>query len=43
MPDKPGYLVVVEVVKGQLVSWTLVPTRPGYLQRQRYGHLLYGR
>lgn len=43
MPDRAGMLVVLEVVKGQLVTWTLIPTRMGYLEQQRYGNLLYGR
>lgn len=43
MPDKPGMMVVVEAVRGQLQGWTLIPTRKGYLERQRSGRLLYGR
>lgn len=43
MGDKPGMVVVVEAVRGQLQSWTMIPTRRGYLERQRYGRLLYGR
>ena len=43
MPDKPGMVVVVEAVRGQLQGWTMIPTRKGYLERQRSGFLLYGR
>lgn len=43
MPDKPGMTVVVEAVRGQLQSWTLIPTRRNYLERQRSGRLLFGR
>lgn len=40
---KPGMVVVVEVVKGQLQGWTMIPTKMGYLEKQRRGRLLYGR
>lgn len=43
MPKKQGMVAVVEAIKGQLVGWTIIPTRLGYLERQRVGHLLYGR
>lgn len=43
IPKKPGVLVVFSAVKGHIVSWTMVPTKPGYLDRQRYGALLYAR
>ncbi len=43
IPKRPGVLVVVEAIKGQLVSWTMIPTKASYLNRQRYGELLYGR
>ena len=43
MGEKPGVVVVVEAVRGQLQSWTMIPVRQGYLERQRYGALLYGR
>lgn len=43
VPGKSGLLVVFQAVKGRLVSWTVVPTRSGYLEKQRYGTLLYAR
>ncbi len=43
MPERPGMMVVMEAVKGRMVSWTLMPSRIGYLERQRQGNLLYGR
>jgi len=38
-----GQLLVAQARKGQLETWTVIPTRPGYLQNQRAGELLYGR
>lgn len=38
-----GQLLVAQARKGQLEAWTVIPTRPGYLQNQRAGELLYGR
>lgn len=43
MGDKSGLLVVLEAMRGQLQGWTMIPVRRGYLDRQRYGSLLYGR
>lgn len=43
IPGLQGMLVVLEATKGQLVTWTLIPARLGYVERQRYGELLYGR
>lgn len=43
MPDKSAVLVVVEAIEGEMVSWTLVPGRPSYIEKQRHGQLLYGR
>lgn len=37
-----GILVVAEVLKGKLQAWTFIPVKPGYLQRQRVGMLLWG-
>lgn len=43
MGEKSGVLVVLEALRGQLQGWTMIPVRRGYLERQRYGRLLYGR
>jgi len=43
IPGKPGMLVVLQAVKGRLTGWTMIPTKLGYLDRQRYGTLLYAR
>lgn len=40
---KPGQLLVANVVKGMFEGWTMIPTRPGYLNKQRKGNLIYGR
>lgn len=38
-----GFLFVAEAIKGQLLGWTLIPVQAGYLEKQRYGWLLYER
>lgn len=43
MGDKSGLLLVLEAMRGQLQGWTMIPVRRGYLERQRYGRLLYAR
>ena len=43
MGEKSGVPVVLEAVRGQLQGWTMIPVRRGYLDKQRYGRLLYAR
>ncbi len=38
-----GNLLVAQAHKGQLESWTVIPVRRDYLDRQRKGTLIYGR
>jgi len=40
---KEGLLLVAQVVRGRLEAWTFVPDKPGYIQNQRVGALLWGR
>lgn len=38
-----GFVFVAEAIKGQLLGWTMIPVQAGYLEKQRYGWLLYER
>ena len=37
-----GILIVGQIVKGRVQAWTFIPAKPGYLQKQRQGSLLWG-
>ncbi len=38
-----GKLLVAQARRGQMEAWTVMAVRPGYLQKQRVGMLVYGR
>ena len=41
--SKRGYILSVQVVRGRLEAYTFLPSKPGYLQQQRRGKLLFVR